>query len=332
MKRSFYYLIALMFISSTNLFLFPRHIFSQEIKHSTEASQDTKNIPNKQNLNLNEFNWELLIRRQTYTYSPYEYNSSTNNPNKDFQILQSQLQQNSKVMVPFGLRYENLNHKFWIETSYFEIESVNPNTIQWKTDAKESTLQRIYFPALGRSEFELNAYKIIEVCNSCKLGLGGGIKNINKYIYGQNIGSGAFQEYYFTYGPQLSLRLEWNVFSKFFINLGLDGFYSQGTRFSDNLKTKSDQIQMTLASAGTRGMYRGYESDLSIQYRIFESIKFGFGYNRIDSFFSYLNNESYLLTFYDSSRTQESFLISQNIRNGNFDSLRGFYLITSISF
>ena len=294
-------------------------------------SQDGDDLYGKANSIVveNNYGFELFVKRQSYTFSSFEYESSTRNPYQDSLIQNDGLKQNSKILVPMMLRYEDSQRNFWIETSYYEIEIVNSNTVELTTYPDSFSLTRRYFPALIRSEAEINAIKFFEPESGLKLGIGGGGKNINKYIYGKYNLSGAYQEYYLTYGPQLSLRLEWNFLNNLFLTGMVDAFYTQGNRFSDNLLIDTNQLRVEGSIAGKKGLYRGVESDMALYFRFFEKFKIGVGYNRIDSFFSPLNNHSIIYILPDPLNNQnpETIQISQGIQNGAKETLHGLYAV-----
>ena len=304
----------------------PFPVFSQAV--ASEKSANTQAVQEP------AYGFELFVKRQTYEVVPYEYTSSTRDPHREFLIQNSNLEQNSKVLVPMALRYEGKNRKYWLETSFYEIEIVNSNTYQLKHSPSSSTLSRKYFPALTRSEAEIGAFYIFTPLSGLQLGIGGGGKNINKYTYGKNNLSGAFQEYYLTYGPQLGLRLEWKFLSNLSLSVMLDAFYTQGNRFSDNVLLDNDHLQIAGSIAGKKGLYRGVESDIALYYRFFGKFRIGIGYNRIDSYFSPLHNNSILYTFPDPLRNRNpaEIKIRRGIQNGNFETLKGFYAVASVSF
>ena len=276
--------------------------------------------------------FELFVKRQTYTFTPYEYTSSTRVPEKDTIIINDGLRQNSKVLVPMTLRFEDLQKKYWLEIAYYEIEIINSNSAELTTRPGATALTRKYFPAVTRSEAEINLFKIFQPYNSLKLGFGGGGKNINKYIYGNNIPQGAFQVYHLTYGPQLGMRLDWNFSGHFSLAAMLDAFYTQGSRYSDNVILQQNRLEYSVMTAGRQGIYRGMEVDLAFFYRFLEKYRIGVGYNTIGSWFSPLHNDTYLFTLTSTPNQNPDIKIRPDIQNGNFEKLQGVYTVLSVSF
>ncbi|EMN48497.1 hypothetical protein LEP1GSC088_1413 [Leptospira interrogans str. L1207] len=89
--------------------------------------------------------------------------------------------------------------------------------------------------------------------------------------------------------------------------------------------------------AGAQGIYRGYELDVSLGYRVFDSVKFFVGYNYIYSYFSYYSFHQTDIRLQTSSldpfiSENSSAPILHMFRSGNHDILQGLYLGMSVSF
>ncbi|TGK81561.1 hypothetical protein EHQ24_09640 [Leptospira noumeaensis] len=322
MKQNLFY-IFLVFVSST--------IFAEGESRETERPLPEGHSKKSE--------WSLLLKRQTYQYLPYEYSSLTD---KNESIVptrsSSSLKENGKVLIPFVFSYENIEKGFKVELSYFEIEIVNANTLLYQQSAQGGNLSRFYLSPMARSEFELNFYKTFTPTKDWKFYLGGGVRNINRYLYGNYLGQGTFKEYFFTYGPQTSIQTVYQLPYDFAIRITMDVFYTQGTRFFKQPNLMEDRFQYSLSTAGTEGIFRGYELDGSLSYSFHPNMKFFVGYNLIVSKFSYLNYNEIQL-----SRSTEN-LGSQNPsvtgawewnlpkKSENFDTLRGIYLGMMVNF
>ncbi|BDA78006.1 membrane protein [Leptospira kobayashii] len=282
--------------------------------------------------------FELLLKRQTYDFAPYEYTSLTKNPPPNQTSNTGKLSQNSKVLIPFVFSYENYKKNYRLEISYFEMEIVNPNSLVLRTDGNQISMTREYLKPVTRSELKANAYLKFPFGKDWNFYSGGGIRNINKYKYGNYLGEGAFQEYFFTYGPQLSIKSVYSITSEIQFSVGLDGFYTQGNRFVKDPILNSQTFTLPIDTAGTEGIYRGYELDLSLSYRFAENFKFYIGYNRIESKFSYLHFHQINVNYSNSQWNGNDFSlsgfpsISKPIQSGNFETLKGFYLGGSVHF
>jgi len=282
--------------------------------------------------------FELLLKRQTYHFIPYEYTSLTEVQNLHQSATTDKLRQNSKVLIPFVFGYENHEKNYKLEISYFEMEIVNPNVLVLRTNENQISFNREYLTPVTRSELEANAYRKFYLAEDWNLYLGGGIRNINKYKYGTYLGEGAFQEYFFTYGPQVSIKSEYSVTERMKVSIGFDGFYTQGNRFLKDPILNSQTFTFPVNIAGTEGIYRGYELDVSLSYRFFENFKFYIGYNQIESKFSYLNfhqiNVTYLNSGWNGNDSTFSGIpsFSQPTQTGNFETLKGIYLGGSVNF
>ncbi|PJZ81628.1 LA_2444/LA_4059 family outer membrane protein [Leptospira meyeri] len=289
--------------------------------------------------NSKKSEWSLLLKRQTYHYLPYEYSSLTD---KNESILptrsSSALKENGKVLIPFVFSYENLEKGFKVDLSYFEIEIVNANTLLYQQSTQGGNLSRFYLSPTARSEFELNFYKTFSPTKDWKLNLGGGVRNINRYLYGNYLGQGTFKEYFFTYGPQVSVQTIYQLNQDFAFHLTMDVFYTQGTRFFKQPNLMEDKFQYSLSTAGTEGIFRGYELDGSLSYFFHPNMKFFVGYNMIVSKFSYLHyNDIQLKQNTENLGSQNPSLAGvweMNLpqKSENFDVLRGIYLGMKVSF
>ncbi|TGL64312.1 LA_2444/LA_4059 family outer membrane protein [Leptospira sarikeiensis] len=274
--------------------------------------------------------FELLLKRQTYSITPYNFTSFSERTDPNESVVANHLQQNQKVLVPAVFSYENYEKNFRAEISYYEVELVNPNSNVLKSNSGILSAERHYYSPLARSEFEANIYKIINPTENWSLFLGGGIRNINKYTYGNYVKDGAFSEYFYTYGPQISLQSSYLFTENFSLNLSLDLFYTEGTRFLKTPLLTPDTLLITNGSAGTRGIYRGTESEISFQYQFHSNMKFHAGYNQIYSYFSYLHYDQLDLTC--QTQAPGAFTITNGSRSGNYEILRGFFLGFSVLF
>ncbi|GBF37047.1 LA_2444/LA_4059 family outer membrane protein [Leptospira johnsonii] len=300
-----------------NLFLIPNLQASEEIS-SNGTSEKRKQ------------KFELLLKRQTYSFIPYNFTSYSEKTDPNESVETNHLQQNQKVLVPAVFSYENYEKNYRAEISYYEIELVNPNSNVIRSNSMGSSAERFYYSPLARSEFEANFYKIISPIRNWNLYLGGGLRNINKYTYGKYMLDGAFQEYFYTYGPQISIQSSYQFAENFSANISLDLFYTEGTRFFRTPVISPDTLVFTNGSAGTKGIYRGYESEISLQYKFHENMRFHLGYNQIFSYFSYLHFDQLDLNYNISSSSSIS--ISNGSRSGNYEILRGFFLGFSVFF
>jgi outer membrane protein (TIGR04327 family) len=215
--------------------------------------------------------------------------------------------------------------------AYFEVENANSNAFINTYKQGQLTTSRNYFPAIGRSEFEANIFKVFQMYDRFELALGGGIRNINKYIYGKNNLNGAYQEYYFTYGPQISFQSSWNFYKTFYLQLHGDLFYTRGTRFSDNLVIRPDLIRKSINNSSWNLIYRGYEIDFSLKHKINDELSIYLGYNFIESFYSPYKNNSLNLDWSLNDQNISSIEINQNLLKGNFETLKGVYLAFKIN-
>ncbi|MCG6144317.1 LA_2444/LA_4059 family outer membrane protein [Leptospira bandrabouensis] len=283
--------------------------------------------------------WSLLLKRQTYHYLPYEYSSLTD---KNESIVptrsSSALKENGKVLIPFVFSYENLEKGFKVDLSYFEIEIVNANTLLYQQSAQGGNVSRFYLSPTARSEFELNLYQTFLLNKDWKLYLGGGVRNINRYLYGNYLGQGTFKEYFFTYGPQVSAQTIYQLSQKLALHLTMDVFYTQGTRFFKQPNLMEDRFQYSLSTAGTEGIFRGYEWDGSLSYSFHPNMKFFVGYNMIVSKFSYLHYNEIQFSSNTANLGSQNPSVTDtwewNLpkKSENFDRLRGIYLGMMVSF
>ncbi len=303
---------------------------------SIYAEEET-NVPPKKKETRNA-TYSLLLKRQDYKLTPYEYTSYTEKTDPTEWKETRKLNQNSKILIPFVFGYENLESLWKWEISYFEMETVNPNAMVVSSKQSVLNADRHYFSPNARSEAEANVYKIFMLNEGWSLSLGGGIRNINRYIYGNYLSQGAFQEYFFTYGPQISLKTSYEIMDRLQMHFGLDVFYTQGNRFVRNTSVGQESLTFAHFTAGAQGVYRGYEADISLSYRFHENMKFHWGYNWIESQFSYLNLRQIDTEFtgrgnvFENSNQIALTRIRIPVRSGNFETLKGMYFAVSIHY
>ncbi|AOP34670.1 hypothetical protein A0128_12895 [Leptospira tipperaryensis] len=282
--------------------------------------------------------FELLVKRQTYLWTPYDYTSSSEHSPLESSIRTDSVKQNQKVVIPLSFRYDNLERNFRIEISAYEVELANANTNVIQAGSEGFQVRRKYFSPMLRSEAEFNYYKILNLTPDWKLFAGAGIRNINKYKYGYFLREGGYQEYFYTYGPQLVLNTEYKLWNEVSVHWGLDLFYTQGNRFYKEQMFLPDSIIVSSANAGVKGIYRGYEIDLSLSYRIFETVRIYAGYNYIHSYFSYYGFRQTDFNFGNPqtnpfpAQGNNIPIISHAVRSGNYEILQGFYLGVSVVF
>ncbi|MBM9548704.1 hypothetical protein JWG40_16885 [Leptospira sp. 201903074] len=305
-------------------------LFAEETATKIDTLQDEKSKSSK---------FSLLLKRQTYQYLPYEYTSLTD---KNESLVptrsSSALKENGKVLIPFVFSYENLAKGFKLELSYFEVEIVNANTLLYQQTSQGPNISRYYLSPMARSEFEFNAYQSLSPTKDWKLYLGGGIRNINRYLYGNYLGQGTFKEYFFTYGPQVSAQSIYELPYDLAFHLTIDLFYTQGTRFFKQPNLTEDRFQYSLSTAGTEGIFRGYEFDGSLAYSFHPHMKFFVGYNMIVSKFSYYHYSEIQFSRSTENLGSASPSVTGNWemnlpkKSENFDTLRGIYLGMMVSF
>ncbi|WP_081099210.1 LA_2444/LA_4059 family outer membrane protein [Leptospira weilii] len=282
--------------------------------------------------------FEFWIKRQTYRWTPYDYTSFSEHSPLESSNKTDSVKQNQKVLVPLAFRYDRHDKKYRIELSAYEIELANPNAIVTKAGGGGIEIQRHYFNPMIRSEAEFNYYKILNLSENWDLFVGVGIRNINKYKYGYFLQEGAYQEYFYTYGPQFVFRTDYRFMENFSLSFAADLFYTEGNRFYKPKTVSLDSVTISNGTVGVRGIYRGYELDLSLGYKIFETVKLYVGYNYIYSYFSYLgfNQTDFVLGNSQVSPIQMHIndvpFITRSIRSGNHDILQGFYFGVSVGF
>ncbi|UOG31791.1 LA_2444/LA_4059 family outer membrane protein [Leptospira noguchii] len=280
--------------------------------------------------------FELLIKRQTYRWTPYDYTSYTERSILETTIKTDSIKQNQKVLIPLVFRYDQLEKKFRIEISAYEIELANPNTNVVQFGSLGFDARRQYFNPMLRSEAEFNYYKIINLLPNWDFFAGAGIRNINKYKYGYFLREGVYEEYFYTYGPQIIFRTDFRPIENLYFSLAADFFYTEGNRFYKQKTLTQDWMVVSFGNAGAKGIYRGYEIDFSISYRIFEKFKIYLGYNYIYSFFSYYGFQQTNLNFQTNSNDpfakEQTPAITHPSRSGNHDILQGVYLGISVCF
>ena len=305
-------------------FIFYQNTFALEISKAKDAKETL---------------FHLLLKRQTYHYIPYEYTALTDKNESLYPSRKSsELKENGKVLIPFVFTYENLAKALKVEVSYFEIEIVNANTLLFENSPSQISASRFYLSPMARSEFEGNAYKMFYLDPLWKVSLGGGIRNINRYLYGNYLSQGAFKEYFFTYGPQFSIESEVTLPYDLYWNLTLDIFYTQGTRFQRQPHLIENKLTYAFNNAGTEGVFRGYEFDTSLSYQFHSNMRLFLGFNQIISRFSYLNFNELRVTSNTNNLGSPNISLSDEfkwekpIRKENFDRLQGIYFGLMVTF
>ncbi|MBI3395276.1 MAG: hypothetical protein HY042_05540 [Spirochaetia bacterium] len=306
--------------------------FSQGLQSQTQSAADSPQASG----------FELLLKRQTFTYTPYEYTSYTQRSSyvQIYEpVLTGPLRQNENVLVPAVLSYEDRMVPWRFEVSYYEIELPVLNTVVLRTAPGSAVLTRQYLNPVARSEALVTAARRMSVYPGWNFYAGGGVQNINKYVYGYNTLQGSpYQEYFFTYGLSGNARLTGQLTESLSVTVATKIFYTTGTRFAGNGSVAAESVTfppgaallISSGTAHTRGLFRGGEVDLSLSCRIFDRFRLHLGYDHNSSFFSYVHYHQMNVTFPASPAGTPA--VSYAPKAGNYEIVRGVYAAMSVLF
>ncbi|PJZ28324.1 hypothetical protein [Leptospira kmetyi] len=282
--------------------------------------------------------FELIIKRQNTTFTPYEYSFTTNpvySP-QYYPDINSKLRNNTDIVFPISLIYTK--GKFRYELKYTKIHFSNMNYENTYISRGIIYDRYIALPDTTRGDLQNNfIYWFEKPERRFEWGIGLGIRNI--YKSKENITN----NFYFSQeespnGIQFNYRSLYKITDNLRLNFAYDLYHTIGNRkmhgqYGYNYSTKENStasyFTVVVPDKNTLVKYSGMEVDLSLSYKIneFFSLYVGYNYNRAS--ISYRNyNDRYLS--YDSY--SNNFYLRDTYSVAKSEIIRGYYLGISCIF
>ncbi|TGM20270.1 hypothetical protein EHQ90_03595 [Leptospira stimsonii] len=282
--------------------------------------------------------FELIIKRQTTTFTPYEYSFTTNpvySP-QYYPDIYSKLRNNTDIVFPLSLIYTN--GKFRYELKYTKIHFSSMNYENTYINRGIIYDRYIQLPDTTRGDLQNNfIYWFEKPERRFEWGVGLGIRNI--YKSKENIS----YNFYFSQeespnGIQFNYRVLYKITDSLRLNFGYDLYHAIGNRkihgqygynYSAKENSTASYYTIVVPDKNTLVRYSGMEVDLSLSYKINELFSLYIGYNYNRASISYRNyNDKYLS--YDSY--SNNFYLRDTYSVAKSEIIRGYYLGVSCIF
>ncbi|MGJ4734922.1 LA_2444/LA_4059 family outer membrane protein [Leptospira levettii] len=284
--------------------------------------------------------FETGIKVLRAQFIPFEYSRDKTDAIPLWGYKVNDLRNNTKTINPFFFIYKNLEKGFGFEFEYSKIQLERANydidTIYRFNNTTQYNRYKEYLRNNERSDYKLNFFFYLSPENKEYFAIGGGIRKIDR-IRNSSKDNFTAEEKIIALGPQIVLKSKIPITDQLSLNLGLDLYHTQGKRdyyyLDSNLYYFSSGAASTLTSikgnGQTKGVFQGYEANISLKYNFLENFNLAFGYNYNYSYFKYedLNDSIYSYSSFRNTFGYENSKLS----NGK-EIIRGFYISASTVF
>ncbi|WP_061236421.1 hypothetical protein [Leptospira santarosai] len=282
--------------------------------------------------------FELIIKRQTTTFTPNEYNVATNQAYSQiyYPDIYSKLRNNTDIVFPLSLIYTK--GKFRYELKYTKVHFSNMNFDNTYVSRGIVYNSHIELPDTHRGDLQNNfIFMLGNTEKRFQSGVGLGIRNIYKTKEALATNFYLSQEESLN-GIQFDYRIIYKITDSLRLNFGYDLYYAIGNRkmqgqygytYSTKENTSASYYTFITPGKNTLAKYSGMEVDLSLSYRINEFFSFYVGYNYNRASVSYKNYHDRFIS-YDTYSNNLYLRDSYSVANSEI--IRGYYLGISCIF
>ncbi len=270
--------------------------------------------------------YEFGFKIQKFTYIPYEFNSN----NSSIFNKKSDLKKNSDIIYPFFLKFRNYDKKFGFD---FDITSIRTNDPYFENDIFTSYgvgKTKFLLGNFKRDEYNFNFF-YLPLTNPNLFYFGLGIKKIDR-IFEQSViaTNGNTYNKINSIGFNIPIRSSIRIFDNFDINLGLDTYFTFGSRqaieqYAYNGSSNGQNypiIYYTYTNPNTISQISGYLLDFSFSYIIFDNFKFYCGANRNQSLIRFINSNEREFRYFGNTQT---LYIYTEPKDRKFDTINNIY-------
>ncbi|EOQ90312.1 outer membrane protein, TIGR04327 family [Leptospira yanagawae serovar Saopaulo str. Sao Paulo = ATCC 700523] len=310
MKKTLKTIFTLLFLNSA--------IFSQSIKPTFESGVK-------------------VLRAE---FIPFEYSRDKTDAIPLWGYKVNDLKSNNKTINPFFFTYKNLEKGYGLEFEFSKIQMERANYdidyVYTRNNIPQYSRFKEYLRYNERSDYKLNFFFYLLPDSKEYFALGGGIRKIDR-IRNSSIDNFTAEEKIIALGPQIVLKSKIPITKQLSLNIGLDLYHTQGKRdyyyldshlyfFSSGAVSDFTSIK---GNGKTKGIFRGFEADISLKYNFLENFNLAFGYNYNYAYFRYedLND-----TFYSFSTFNNSIGYQNSKLSNGKEIIRGFYISASTIF
>lgn len=281
--------------------------------------------------------FEFIVKRQTTTFTPYEYNLMTNEVFSSYSPdMYSKLRNNTDIILPLSLIYTT--GKFRYELKYTKIHFSEMNFENTYVARGVIYNRYLEIPATKRGDLQNNfIYWFGNPERRFEWGVGLGIRNIHKSRESMTTNLYYNQEESLN-GIQFDYRIIYKITDNLRLNFGYDIYYALGTRqlhgqysysYSTRENSNASYYTILLPNKNTSVKYSGMEIDLSLSYKMNEFFSLYVGYNYNRAFISYRG-------LYDRSLSYDSysdkFYLRDSYSAAKPEIIQGYYLGISCIF
>ncbi|MCW7479440.1 LA_2444/LA_4059 family outer membrane protein [Leptospira bandrabouensis] len=303
-------LITLLFLSSA--------LFSQSIKPTFETG----------------------IKVQKANFTPYEYSRDKTDAIPLWGYKVNDLRNNTKTINPFFFIYKNLDKGYGFEFEYSKIQMERANydidNIYITNNTTKYQRYKEYLRNNERNDYKLNFFIYLSPETKEYFAIGGGIRKIDR-IRNSSKDNFTAEEKIIALGPQIVLKSKIPITDQLSLNLGLDLYHTQGKRDYNYLDSNLyyftsgavSNLTFIKGNGRTKGVFQGYEANISLKYNFLENFNFAFGYNYNYAYFKYedLND-----TYYSYSSLMNTYGFQNSKLSNGKEIIRGFYISASTVF
>ncbi|MCW7467814.1 LA_2444/LA_4059 family outer membrane protein [Leptospira levettii] len=284
--------------------------------------------------------FETGIKAIRAQFIPFEYSRDKTDaiPLSGYKV--NDLRSNIKTINPFFFIYKNLEKGYGFEFEYSKIQMERANydieSVYRINNTTQYQRYKEYLRNNERSDYKLNFFFYISPESKEYFAIGGGIRKIDR-IRNSSKDNFTAEEKIIALGPQIVLKSKIPFTDQLSLNLGLDLYHTQGRRdyyyLDSNLYYFSSGAASDLTSIKgngiTKGIFQGYEANISLKYNFLDNFNLAFGYNYNYAYFKYedLND-----TIYSYSSFRNTFAFQNSKLSNGKEIIRGFYISASTVF
>ncbi|WP_244944528.1 LA_2444/LA_4059 family outer membrane protein [Leptospira bandrabouensis] len=277
---------------------------------------------------------ESGIRIQHTEFIPYDYSRRVTDADPYWGIKVNKLRNNTKTINPFFLIYKNFEKGFSLEVDYSKIQIERAN---YDTDfilENQISRRKNYSINNERSDLKFNAYFHPNQQFSELFAFGLGIRKIDRIRNASDLNY-SIEEKFISLGPQIVFKSKIPITEQLSFNLGIDLYHTQGKRhynYSSLFYSPSDNysyVETVKGNGNTIGIFRGFETNLSLKYNFLENFNIAIGYNYNYSYLKYENLNDF--RYYSTSIYRTIEIQNTKYSNGK-ELIRGFFISASTVF
>ncbi|MCE9596414.1 MAG: hypothetical protein K8S54_00450 [Spirochaetia bacterium] len=251
------------------------------------VAQPEKTTTSNENKPETSGTFDLTVKRQSATYTPHQHSRTRGwflYPGSA--IYTGKLKGNTDVIYPLSFGYTSAANSWGFNISYFKHVLANTTYDYTYASTGYASPGRARMQALTRTELQANLYKYFSPADWFRIGLGGGVRNINTSQSYDNLYSYEY-EYIRAYGPQVSIPLTFTLSPRIELSLIGNAFVARGKRVYEKAIGYDAYIYKSWGPPNVRGLYYGDGYEARVSFRALENLRLSVGYDYTKSIFEY---------------------------------------------